>query len=535
MRLFEYPLHPWLFAAYPLIAVATSSFGQVAGRSLLLAVVVAWVVVAASVLLTRRLCRGSHGAALLASLLVAVFFSYGHIHGALDTSVRDALEAGEANLPDDSGSRAWHAALTGGALLLLLAAALLVRALPALRSARVSGALNFAAMFLLAATGVQAALAARSPGPQTVDDSAFSSRGSATSVLGYNPDIYYVILDGYARADILREQYGFDNSAFIDALRQRGFAVNDRSSANYYWTFLSLASSLNLDYLHSFLPPASAAGRPARGPAYRAVRDNRAARLLRERGYRIVHLRSSWGATFENPYADEQPGCDHQLFDDEYFRVLAETSWLRLLQGRASEDLAQCHLRRLDLLAQQARRPGPKFVFAHFLPPHHPYLFDSEGTVLRHTTVSNQFDFQAKLWERHAAYVEQLQFVNRSMLGVIDHLVAHSSRPPVIIIQSDHGPQLARGLPLAEQRRVRLANFSAFLLPGAPPGLMPPDTSPVNVFRRVFNHYFGAGFDILPQRSYFSPFRNPYELERVPPEMLAASPGPATVAVPEDP
>ena len=31
-----------------------------------------------------------------------------------------------------------------------------------------------------------------------------------------NPDIYYIILDGYARLDILENLYGYDNSDFLN-------------------------------------------------------------------------------------------------------------------------------------------------------------------------------------------------------------------------------------------------------------------------------------------------------------------------------
>ena len=39
-----------------------------------------------------------------------------------------------------------------------------------------------------------------------------------------HPDVYYVILDGYARADALATHYGFDNEPFLSALRDRGFS-----------------------------------------------------------------------------------------------------------------------------------------------------------------------------------------------------------------------------------------------------------------------------------------------------------------------
>jgi hypothetical protein len=37
------------------------------------------------------------------------------------------------------------------------------------------------------------------------------------------PDIYYIILDGYAGADILRDFYDFDNSEFLAYLTETGF------------------------------------------------------------------------------------------------------------------------------------------------------------------------------------------------------------------------------------------------------------------------------------------------------------------------
>jgi hypothetical protein len=63
------------------------------------------------------------------------------------------------------------------------------------------------------------------------------------------PDIYYIILDGYGRADMLQALYGFDNSMFVNALEQRGFVVASESQSNYHRTLLSLSSSLNMQYL----------------------------------------------------------------------------------------------------------------------------------------------------------------------------------------------------------------------------------------------------------------------------------------------
>ncbi len=64
------------------------------------------------------------------------------------------------------------------------------------------------------------------------------------------PDIYYIILDGYGRGDVLKSVYGFDNEKFYNELENRGFFIARKSNANYAQTTLfSLASSLNMEYL----------------------------------------------------------------------------------------------------------------------------------------------------------------------------------------------------------------------------------------------------------------------------------------------
>jgi len=62
---------------------------------------------------------------------------------------------------------------------------------------------------------------------------------------------------------------------------------------------------------------------------------------------------------------------------------------------------------------------------------------------------------------------------------------------------------------------VRFANFGAYLLPGAPRDVMPPDCAPVNQFRYLFNHYFNTGLPILPQRNFFSTYGAPLQMLEV--------------------
>ena len=515
----RWPWYPFVAAVFPPWFIYANNLGQVSAVSAVAVTGVVIAIVAVLQWVANRLTGSRHVGGLAALVVILVFYAYGPLHVlAVRLTHEPPISPWLSAVPAPFTK---HVVLTP--VMIVLCVLLLLFVVKRLKSSaeRLTGAGNFAAATLAVIMLVRIGTAHWHERTLQIDPAvAGAAAGNQVSSLGYNPDIYYIIVDGYARADMLRKHYGFDNSDFVNALEQRGFAVNDRSQANYYWTFLSLASSLNYDYLQDiaaplFADPEATAARNSYDYVARLSQDNRAARFLRARGYRFVHIQSSTPPTSRNPYADEQLSCKTSMFEDEYFRALAEVTWLKAAGSLATTDLAACHGERLQAVGDQARRPGPKFVFAHFLPPHHPYLFDRHGNVLKHVTVSNQFDFQARLWEDKHGYLEQLMYSNRTLLELIDRIRAESERPPVIIVQSDHGPNLVGGLSAEQIRDVRFANFAAYLLPDAPKDVMPRDCAPVNQFRYLFNHYFDARLPILPQRNFYSGYGAPMRMREV--------------------
>jgi hypothetical protein len=59
-----------------------------------------------------------------------------------------------------------------------------------------------------------------------------------------------IVLDGYASLNSSTTLHGFDNTSFFDSLKTLGFEFPEKSKSNYSMTFLSLSSSLNMDYLN---------------------------------------------------------------------------------------------------------------------------------------------------------------------------------------------------------------------------------------------------------------------------------------------
>ena len=506
---------PWyvaMFAAYPLLYIAVTNPGQVTALDVV-PVVIAGIATALALVLLLRLFIGNWAAAgLAAAWVVLLFYLYGPVNAWWIDWVRDALEDRAAEPtwynahPQLVHSIAW--------ILFALAGIARIRRVAPRVSPALTGTFNLVAVMLAALVVVQGVtnlVREGRAGTQSVQAAKIAAGKAAAS----DPDIYFILLDGYARADVLKQYYDFDNSLFLDHLRTLGFQVSDASRSNYYWTFLSVGSALNLDYIQVLLNGPIDPASQDRTELYRLLRDNRASQFLRARGYRYVHLQSTWGGTSSNPYADEFLPCQSGLFGNEYLRAVADTSWLRALSSQASMDIASCHLRNFDTLTAQAKTAGPKFVFAHFVPPHHPYLFDRDGNVLRRATISDQFEFQKRLWEDRKSYADQLAYVNRRIGAVVDRLIADSPRPPVILLVSDHGPNLRNGMIGPEQHHARLSDLTAMYLPGAPAGYLPADATPVNHLRRVFNLYFNAGLPILPDRYFISSYLAPFDLSEV--------------------
>jgi hypothetical protein len=330
-----------------------------------------------------------------------------------------------------------------------------------------------------------------------------------------SPDVYIIAVDGYARQDVLRQFYGFDNSAFLSALDGLGFSVAAKSSANYAWTFLSLASALNMTHLQDLAEQAGPRSRDQKR-AQEMIRDNAALAFLRSRGYRTIHIASPWEGTRSNPKADEIRGDRGRVPGDDFSRALADSSLLTLFNARLARRMAEFYLRQFEELEGAGAEPGPKMVFVQFLLPHHPFIFDRNGQVLGPGSFLGQLFSRKTQWREPEAYIEQLIFLNDKLLSVLRSLLRSAGGPPVIVLFSDHGPLVAGPEPETE-RSARLANLTAAYLPGAPPGLLPEDVSLVNLLPIVLNHYFDGGIKPQSPTRYYSTYSRPYSFQELRP------------------
>lgn len=302
------------------------------------------------------------------------------------------------------------------------------------------------------------------------------------------PDVYYIILDAYAREDTLLEYYDFDNSAFLDSLTSKGFYIASESRSNYPQTAMSFPSSLNVDYLDALgILDDGLSVEERFFKSFFLVRktENYVARQFSDSGYTTISFRS------KSPLVNDE-------FDPRFFNTTI---------GRALLPSYNMRVRRQDLLAifdglrKVPQIEGPTFTFAHILAPHPPFVFDREGNFTGVTGYGS-----GNVWLPKQAYTDQLLYINHLTEDVVDTILAQSETPPIIIIQADHGTVSSWW-----RSRESLPILNAYYLPGGGQYLYPSIT-PVNSFRLVLDLYFGTDLGLLEDRSYMIGNLSTYEL-----------------------
>lgn len=322
------------------------------------------------------------------------------------------------------------------------------------------------------------------------------------------PDIYHFVFDRYGSAETLRHRYGIeeDIGAF---LKERGFHVAQESHSNYLRTGHSLASTFHMDYLDAL------AGDPripsdSWHPILQMLDDHRAGRFLKARGYRMIQFGSWWVGTFDSAIADENHPYGFSEFAMLYlrrtmlrpiFHALPDTA----LTMRLDWDNGQCQRvpRQIERIKAIGRQEEPVYVFAHILVPHGPYIFESDGGCLTPEEAIERGS------ER--GYASQIAYANRIIEDVVTSLQAPGRPAPIILIQADEGPfpQRDAQVPwqdaLPEELRIKTGILHALYFPNRDYGQLSPQTTPVNLYRIVFNAHFGTSFDLLSDRVFAFP------------------------------
>ncbi len=499
------PLHPLLYGLFAVLSLYSFNVAQAQAADLPLPLAM---VLGGAVVLWLALwlaLRDAAKSALILTLGLVVFFSYGHVYDALKY-----LKLGGFRI----GRHRFLLLVSVGLFAMLAWAALKARAV----SPSLTKLLNTTTAVLIGLTLLNAAsykLSHRQIQPVEVNaGTAFFD----SSAIGLRRDVYFIILDGYGSRTTLRDVYDFDNSAFLDRLREFGFMVADNAFSNYNQTNISLPSIMRMDYMNFLeVKPGENSTDPSIPWSY--LRRGAVWQRLREYGFRLILIRSGWGPTDRNDFVDEAVKCGRY---NEFVKMLTHTTMLSVIERKLL--VADWHRDNVRLMVQalegMGTRPGPKFVFMHFPLPHAPFVFGAKGEPVEPPDIS----FGQNIWLPRERYVQQLQYVNALMLEAVEKILKESEETPVIVMLGDHGPASFDQwhAPSDDFLRERHGVLWAALLPDAETKAAPDKLTLVNTFRIVFNEEFHAGLSLLPNRLYHSTFEQPYRFLEVTDRLIGA-------------
>ncbi len=484
---------PFLFSLFPVTAMLSVNAGQVpvtAGWCIALGCLALAAVI---ILAVQAILKHWLKASLVTSLILALLFSYGHIYGALeDVTIGNMI-------------------LGSNQVLLPLYSVMLVAGLIGILRIKEPGKqfgifLNLFSVCLMIIPIIKLSIF-------TLQINAAQEQTAvAPLTLAAKPyaDVFFIVLDGYDRSDTLLKQYGYDNSAFLTELESQGFVVPRCAQSNFAWTPLSMSTTFQMDYLDKQFEELKPKDSVTLHAVLANLIQNNPVRDLFDRlGYEVI--------AFENGYFfTEWPDADYfysfsqgkeytglTMFEGFFIRY---STILRAYTGQFDSFVAQVRtgddlsapvkynqvMFTLDTLDQIAQHDGPKFVYAHVMAPHSPWVIGPNGDV----------DYQGM----QTGYPNEVTYINKRLLVLVDEIIKSSPTPPIIIIQSDHGWEWEG----------RLANLNALYLPGGVGSQVTDDWTPVNTFRLIFREYFGLDYPMLPNRSYISPIEARMDLSPAP-------------------
>lgn len=250
---------------------------------------------------------------------------------------------------------------------------------------------------------------------------------------GTQRNFYYLLFDEYGGTENLETYFGFDNSAFYDALKQRGFSVSETSrNTESCWTEDIVPNLLNLNYV---------------------VNDDMTARVRREylenpslvqlfwgNGYQ-VNLVNHWRylrfPAKELTRGQHEDTISSYLLQRSLFQQIPPIRWRieqKIFRNYRDNYVGPVE-NALDALVNCTDQvDGPTLTVSYIQCPHAPFVFQKDGSIQPDKS-------KYWYWKEPTLYTDQLQYINSVILKTVDSIQAKDP-DAVILLLSDHGARV---------------------------------------------------------------------------------------------
>src|SRR6266496_4865955 len=490
------PIYPFLIGVYPVLALYYLNIQEMDPYAIWQAVITSVVITAVISFLYLVIFRSWTRAALPASFTLLLIFTYGHVFNLINgIGVAGVVVGRHRNF-----MVLWALFLLAGLYIFSR-----LKITPAFTNTLNTVALSMVALILIQIIFFFIRSGLKSDGSQPLLPALPTTSNSATK-----RDVYYILIDAYSRSDLLKKRFNVDESDFISQLTAMGFFIPRCTQSNYDTTYPSVASSLNMNYLDALgIDQANASGADYKPLVHHSL----ARKTFEELGYQTVTFKLPHptidinDSTYYFDYFKNESGLDESGSLSFQYLFLNTTilrpvvayleankdsvklsafwsKWLPTTSSVNSREYKQYqqNVYALESLANIPNLPGRKFVYAHLLITHQPYVFYPDGS------------FHPALAQHDGAYRDQVLFAKKRIPEILKTIIERSNPKPIIVLQSDHSYVFGQD---------RVKNINAYYFPDSDKKGLYDTITPVNTFRLIFNTYFGEHFELLPDVSRY--------------------------------
>ncbi|MEI8132358.1 MAG: hypothetical protein WCG34_07990, partial [Leptolinea sp.] len=333
-------------------------------------------------------------------------------------------------------------------------------------------------------------------------------------------DVYYILLDGYDRQDLLLKDLNLDISPFIKELKSIGFAIPECGQSNYIDTAYSMAATLNMNYLNALgFTYQNLATQDHEKLLQPVIANNLVRQKFKDLGYQFITYKSPYlfiDMPDSDIYLDAETAINpgEKLETLNFQQLLIKTTFARTaaewldknpqdsarvpvffvwlvspgslnpesssFAGRNYQQYRE-NIFQLESLQSIPKLPGKKFIYAHLLVTHQPFTFTTTG------------EFRTEEKDSYESYKDQIVYTNTRLIQIVQTILDKSKLPPIIILQSDHS---------YSDGGKRARNFQAYYLPDGGAAKLTRSFTNVNTFRLIFDTYFGDSYPLLSDLSF---------------------------------
>ena len=496
-------LHPILFAIFLILSVFSYNVQELSFQETFLPLFLVLVFTVGIWISLRYILKNARKSAFIISLLLVLFFSFGHVYNLVDDVTINGFDIGKSRY-----------LLVPFLISLVVGVYYFIRTNRKLNNA--TTITNFITITIILIVSVNIGTSYITNNENFYDDktivNSFFPMLDTESVFTQSdkselPDVYYIILDGYAGTNSLKEFLGFDNQKFVRFLNDREFYVHPQSYSNYPTTPTSMAATLNMQYVNQL---ADIVGSDLNDmhPTFKIIQENLVMKYFKSKGYTLIGYNTGILHLDETKKFDFYYCESDTLLDNKVISSMLHQSIIGYFVEKVRyQEYRDSILCAFSELPEIKNIDEPTFLYAHFNMPHAPYIFSSNGEPFDPARQSN-LGSSGNVDD----YINYLKFTNMKMQKLVEHLL-DTDDPPIIIIQSDHGSGFGLDWenPTDDMLREKMSNFQAFYLPNGDSSLMSEATTPVNIFRVLFNSHFNENHEILTDKIFWVLWNKPYD------------------------